>query len=75
MDPIVTTLLGSGPIGILAVVLLYLHTSDKKVFREEMKQERELFASALKEEREQCNQHHRDIMGAIQGIRCQGKQP
>lgn len=54
-----------GGLGILSGVLLYLHLSAMKAFRQESAAQRKQFTEEMRAEREQCHEDHEKIMTAL----------
>lgn len=79
MDPITAALLNYGPLGIVVVILLFLHTQNIKNFREDQEKQRAIYKEQLEVERSTCInlwqqylqvqlKHHEEVMDGIRGI-------
>lgn len=68
MDPVVQLLLNNSAYGILAGVLYLLHTQALKAFREQQKEEREMFRVTSQHALDLALRHHEEVMQAIRDI-------
>ena len=68
MDPLMSGLLNFGGVGFLAAVLLYLHLTSMKSFREELKIEREACERAWMRVLDHISKQHEITIARLDGL-------